>query len=81
MNGLVSGATGAQCDTGCPYPTILIERLRAKKGNEDMVPSALYVACLELYIMKAGSQPSSKEPCYAATQGCTKGSAQKSHTR
>ena len=36
---------------------------RAKKGNEDTVPSVLYVACLELYSTGAGRKPSVGEPC------------------
>lgn len=36
---------------------------RAKKGNEDTVPSVLYVACLELYSTGAGREPSVGEPC------------------
>lgn len=55
MNGVIT-------ITCYPSPTP-IGRPNAKKGNEDTVPSVLYVARLELYSRGAGSGPSVGEPC------------------
>lgn len=46
MNGFLRSAVGAQHDTGCSYSPMLLWGLCAKRGNEETMPSVLYVACL-----------------------------------
>lgn len=48
-------------NTRCSYPLELVWRLAAMEGREDMVPSVLYVACLESCSTGAGSEPSTGE--------------------
>lgn len=68
MSQFLRNATGAQYDTGrslnpTPSSPTLLGGLDAKMGNEDTVPSVLYVTRLELYSREPESRPGIGEHC------------------
>lgn len=55
MNVIQRSPAGAQHNTGCSFPPVLLLRPHAKKDNKDIMPSVMYAIHLELYSMGAGS--------------------------
>lgn len=55
MKGFWGALLGLQ-NTGCSYPHLLLLGPHAKKASDNIMPSVLYVTCLELYSVGAGSE-------------------------
>lgn len=55
MDGFWGALLGLQ-NTGWSYPPLLLLGPHAKRGHDNMMPSVLYVTCLELYSVGAGSE-------------------------